>query len=124
MLSHTSRLREIPIRFCKSWNVELPESTPVRNSECRSQVVEIAATGDFFRSEAHHMRRGLLAIDEAKSPRLQLAHQRDQGDFRGIGYTGEHRLCEEGAAQRYAIEPTNQLSFLPGFNGMGVPEFV
>ena len=37
---------------------------------------------------------------------------------------GEHRLCEKGAAERHAIQSAYQLSFLPGFNGMGVPEFV
>ena len=37
---------------------------------------------------------------------------------------GEHRLCEKGASERHSVEPTDQLSFLPGFNGMGIAEFV
>jgi len=52
------------------WNVELPAATPFRKGECRGQVIEEVATGDFFRTEAHDMRRGLLAVYDAEFPGL------------------------------------------------------
>ncbi len=39
-----------------SWNVELLVSLPFRHGECCAEVIEKVATGDFFCSEAHHMR--------------------------------------------------------------------
>ena len=42
---------------------------PFRQGERCGEVVEIAATGDFFSSETHYMRRGLLAVDDAESER-------------------------------------------------------
>ncbi len=42
---------------------------------------------------------------------MQLAHEGDQCHFRGIGCTGDHRFCEEGAAQCYAVEPAHLIGF-------------
>jgi len=61
-------------------------------------MVEEFSAGTVFGAERLDVGCGLLAIDDAKFPGLQLADQRDQGDFRGIGCTGEQRLGEEGAA--------------------------
>ncbi len=41
-------------------------------------MIEKVATGDFFRSEAHHMRGGLLAVDDAETPGMELAHKKYQ----------------------------------------------
>lgn len=107
-----------------SWNVELPASTPIRKGERCGEMIEKVAAGDGFGAQGGDVRGRLLAIHQAKSPRLELADQRDQGDFRGIGRSREHRLCEKGATERHAIEPADQLSFLPGFNGMRIALFV
>jgi hypothetical protein len=88
------------------------------------EVIKELEPGNVFGAEGNNVEGGLLAVHEAKSPGLQLAHKRDQRHFRGIGCTGEHRLCEKSATERHAIESADQLPFLPGFNGMGVSEFV
>ena len=45
-------------------------STSFRQRERRIEVVEKLPPRDFFCSEAHHMRRGLLAVDDAEFPDL------------------------------------------------------
>ena len=70
------------------------------------------------------MRGGLLAIHEAESPGLQLAHEGGQHHFRGVVYFREHRFCEESSTDCHAVEAGHQFSFLPGFNGVGVSLFV
>lgn len=37
---------------------------------------------------------------------------------------GEHRFCEECSTDRYPVKAADQLSFLPGFNGMRIALFV
>src|ERR1041385_744730 len=104
--------------------IELPTPTSFRQHERCSQVIKKFTAGDSFGAEGHHMRRGLLAVHESESPGLQLAHERDQRDFRGVRDMGEHRLCEKDTAQCHAVEAAYQLSILPRLNGMGVPEFM
>src|SRR5712692_4695295 len=84
--------------FRNSWNVELPVPTTFRQQERCGQVIEKISAGDGFGTQGGEVRGRLLAVHEAKFPRLELAHERDQRDFRGIGCTGEHRLCEKGAS--------------------------
>ena len=57
---------------------ESPVPTTVRKFERRGQMIEEVAARDFFRSEAHHMRRGLLAVDDAETPGMQLTHKKYQ----------------------------------------------
>ena len=104
--------------------IDFPAPTSFGHRKCRGQVIEKIPAGDGFGAQGQNVWGGLLAVHEAKSPRLELADQRDQGDLRGVRHTGEHRFCEKGSAERHAIESANQLSFLPGFNRMGIAEFV
>ena len=67
-------------------------------------MVEKFVAGDGFGAEGQTVGGGLLAIHDPKSPRLELADQRDQSDFRGVRHKGEHRLCEKGSAERHAVE--------------------
>jgi len=52
-----------------------------RQRERRSQVIEKVTAGDGLGAEGHNVGGGLLAVHEAKSPGLQLAHETDQRDF-------------------------------------------
>jgi len=96
--------------------IEFPVPASFGHRKCCGEVIEKVSAGDGFGAQGGEVLGRLLAVHEAKSPRLELAHKRDEGDFRGIGCTGEHRLCEKGTAQRHAIQSAYEFSFLPGFN--------
>ena len=70
-----------------------------------SQMIEEFAARDVFGAEGENVGGRLLTVHEVKSPGLKLAYKRNQRDFRCIGYTGEHRFCEESSTDRYPVEP-------------------
>ena len=45
---------------------------------------------------------------ELEAPAHELAHQHDERDLRRVGLAREHRLAEEDAAERHAVEPADQ----------------
>lgn len=55
--------------------VELPTPASIGKGKRCGEAIEELSTGDGFGAESHHMRRGLLAVDDAESPRLELAHE-------------------------------------------------
>ena len=75
--------------------VELPAPTSFGQGKRCGEVMEEVAAGNGFDAEGHQVEGGLLAVVDAESPRLELAYEGDQRDFRGIRHTGEHRLCEK-----------------------------
>jgi hypothetical protein len=79
-------------------------------------VLHIQSAWDLFGAQAQHVRRGLLAVDDAKSPPVQLADKADEGDFRGVVHLRKHRLGEERGADGYSIQASHQLIALPGFD--------
>src|SRR3546814_336627 len=62
----------------------------------------------------------LLTIDHFKIPALQLLAQPVHCEFGCVACTREHRLAEEDAAQRDAVQPPDQLPVSPHFNAMGL----
>jgi len=64
------------------------------------------------------MVRGHLAIDAPEAPALYLPHQRHQRDLGRVRRPTEHRLAEEHAPERDAVETTNEPVVLPRFDGM------
>ena len=44
----------------------------------------------------------------------------DERDLAGVGLPREHALAEEGAAERDAVEPADQLAVAPGLDAVGV----
>jgi len=54
---------------------------PIREGERYTEVIKELAAGDCFGAQGSDVRGRLLAVDEAKSPGLQLAHETDQRDF-------------------------------------------
>ena len=59
-----------------------------------------------------------LAIDEVEAPVGELPHERREGDLRGVGPQREHRLAEEGAAERDAVDAADELAALPGLGAV------
>ena len=102
----------------------MPASSSIWEHQRRVEVIEKLPAGNLLCAEGDYMGRGLLAVHEAESPGLELADERDQRDFRGIGGSREHRFREKRSTDRDSIDPSDQVSLLPGFNRMGIPEFM
>jgi hypothetical protein len=60
-----------------------------------------------------------LAVQELESPRRELPDQADQRDLRRIAPPVEHRLAEEGGAERDPVDPAQQLAVAPRLRGVG-----
>src|SRR3546814_3688095 len=73
-----------------------------------------------MRAETEHVRLADLTIDHFKIPALQLLAQPVQCEFGCVACTREHRLAEEDAAQRDAVQPPDQMHVSPHFNAMGL----
>ena len=63
-----------------------------------------------------------LAIDEAHVPAREPLHRADERDLRRVGPVREHRLAEEGAAERDAVEPARERFALPRLERVREPE--
>ena len=59
------------------------------------------------------MRRHPLRVEQREAARAQALDQRRQRDLRRVGHAVEHRLAEERAAERHAVQPAGQLAVLP-----------
>src|SRR5216117_3948698 len=69
-----------------------------------ARCAQLAAPRPEHRSEAREVLRVLLAVDQVEAPAHELPHQRDERDLRCVGLAREHRLAEEDAAERHAVE--------------------
>src|SRR5215467_5652792 len=104
--------------------IKLPPSAPVGEPERIGKMIEKLAARNVFGAKGLNVARWLLAIEDPKAPGLQLTHERDQRDFRGVRHAREHRFAEKDTAECHAVEPPNQSPLPPGFYGVGVPEFM
>src|SRR5579859_852948 len=74
----------------------------------------------------HRYRMGSrhLRVDDGKAPARDALGQPDEGHLRRVRLPGEHRLSEEHAAERDAVEPPGELAFEPGLDGVRVAHSV
>jgi hypothetical protein len=55
---------------------------------------------------------------------LKKAHQVGEGDLGGVGAPAEHGFAVKGPPDGHAVEPAGELAVDPGFDAVGVAEFV
>ena len=67
---------------------------------------------------------GHLAIDQHKSPGLQLPGQCGEAEFGGVVGAAEHGLAKKQLAHRQAIQATYQFALVPDLDGMRVATLV
>src|SRR6185369_741553 len=84
----------------------------------RGQALAIILARDLQRAEAGEMLGDELGVEQAVIALAQPRDQMHQGDLAGIGRGREHALAEEGAAQRNAVEPADQLAVVPGLDAV------
>src|SRR5215471_9912839 len=65
-----------------------------------------------------------LTVHEVKTPGLEVLHEMDEGDFRGIRTPGEHRFAKKGSAERDAVEATDQHTISPRLCRVGKAELM
>src|SRR3546814_525073 len=82
-------------------------------------ISAVVLARDLHPPEAAEVRRGELGIEELEAAPAQAQHELGEGDLAGIGRPAEHRLAEEGPAQRHAIEPADQGAVAPALDGVG-----
>src|SRR3546814_1424163 len=63
---------------------------------------------DFQHAEAAEVGRGELRVEQPEAALAQAQHELGEGDLAGVGRPAEHRLAEEGGAQRDAVEAAHQ----------------
>ena len=61
---------------------------------------------------------------EGDAAARQVPHQGDERHLRRVGGAGEHRLAEERAAQRHAVEPSDELVAAPRLDRVREPQAV
>ena len=61
--------------------IKLPGARSAGQGDGLRDLLNVLAAGDFFRAHAQNMGRGLLAVDDAEVPGLQLANERHEGDL-------------------------------------------
>src|SRR5262245_62257846 len=103
--------------------LELPATAPRLAPQRVAQRAQEGGARPAARAELFQMRRVDLAVEEVEAPGPQLTHQRNQCDLRSIRAQREHRLAEEGAAQRDAVDAAHQLARLPGLGAVREAEF-
>ena len=67
---------------------------------------------------------GLLTVDEGEFPLSELMDQGHEGGLGSVGHEVEHGFAEKDPAKGHAVEPTHQFAALPGFDAVGVSQFV
>ncbi len=68
------------------------------------------------------MRRDELTIEQLPAAGDQSRHEVSERDFRCVARAADHRFAEKGAAERYAIESTDQRAVQPAFDAVRVAE--
>ena len=69
---------------------------------------QVAAPRPEHRAEAREVTRVLLAVDQLEAPARELPRQHHERDLRRVRLAREHRLAEEDAAERDAVEPADE----------------
>lgn len=68
------------------------------------------------------MRRQKLAVEQSPSPRRQPGNQMRQCNLGCIAHPADHGFPEKDTAQRYTVQPADQLAVLPAFDAMGMAQ--
>src|SRR5689334_3222154 len=106
--------------------LEIPIEAPRRRHRgFAHELTHLAEEGgpiDLTRAERRQVPGRHLAIDHPEAPALKLPRQQDQRDLGRVAAPAEHRLAEEHAAERDAVESAGQFLATPRFDRMGVPE--
>jgi hypothetical protein len=89
-----------------------------------AENVKILGARDFDGPEFLQVGRKPLRVQENELSLAQMFHEGEQGDLGGVPDVVKHRLAEEGAANRDAVEATGEPAVLPRLNRVGVAELV
>ena len=65
-----------------------------------------------------------LGVEQLEAAGLEARHQMHQRDLRGVARAVEHALAEEGAAERDAVKPADQLALEIDLDAVAVPALV
>ena len=87
-----------------------------RRGQRLPQQLQILAAPDLGGAELGQVRRHPLQIEQREVAGPQALDQRGQRDLGRVGLDVEHRLAEEGAAQRDAVEPPDEAALAPAFD--------
>jgi len=68
------------------------------------------------------MRGEELAVEQAPAPRDQSRDEMRERHLRCVAHAADHRFAEEGAPERYAIEPADEPAFEPAFDAVRMAE--
>src|SRR3546814_2254678 len=85
---------------------------------CSSDLPAVVLARDFQDAEAAEVGRGELRVEQPEAALAQAQHELGEGDLAGVGRPAEHRLAEEGGAQRDAVEATPQHPVPPALHAV------
>ena len=80
----------------------------------------IFARGISIGAELRQMLGDELGVEQAEAAQHQAQHEMDQRHLAGVALAAEHALAEEGAAERDAVEPADQLAVAPALDAVGM----
>ena len=92
---------------------------PRPSDVCANQVQE-RGSGNLARAERGEVRGVHLTVDDAERPPLELRDEMDERELRGVGHAREHRLAEERAADRNAVQAADKIAVNPGLDRVRV----
>src|SRR5262249_9720094 len=89
-------------------------------AERRLQQLVILASRDLHRAKALEVISHELSVEQLEAAGAQTRDQVDEGDLGRVAHAVEHALAEEGAAERDAVEPTDQSIVFEDLNAVAV----
>ncbi len=83
------------------------------------EAAQVVFARDFDGAEAQQVGGAPLRVEEGEAALAEAVDEGDEGDLGGVADAVEHGLAEKGAADGDAIEAAGEVTFVPGFDGVG-----
>ncbi len=105
-------------------DIERPEALGSGFVDGLAHDLEELAARQVDRAHAVEMAGSHLAVEQGKTPGMQLSCKPDECDLAGVALARKHGFAEEHAPDRHAIEAADQRAVAPYLDRMGVAQRV